>query len=165
MRSKETLDLDLAQLHSLAVEKPAMVKQASASRLKYAGNEQRFSRIAFDLFRDVETEFIWKLEKDSETGEDFIIRTASVDPRFKSSQNWATEIDSGKKAITLVYKGQAIKAFKKAELNFDDSNVEEWRRFLVDKITTDPSFLTKVLANLGEERRKYILGQYPELAK
>lgn len=165
MRTKETLDLDLSKLYTIAVEKPTMTKQASATRLKYAGNEQRFSRVGFDLFRETESEYIWKLEKDSESGEEFIYRTAAVDSRFKSNQNWSTEVDSGKSAITLVYKGQSIKAFKKAELQFDEANVEDWRRFLVDKITTDPSFLNKILANLGDERRKYILGQHPELTK
>ncbi len=160
-----TPDLDLNGLYELAVDQPKMTKQASSHKLKFADNNVRFERIGFDLFRDSESEFIWKLEKDSESGEEYIVRTANLDPRFKSSESWSSAIDSGKTAITLVYKGHAVKAFKKAELEFGNENVEEWRRFLVDKITSDPTFLNKVLTNVGDSRRKYILGKFPELGK
>jgi len=165
MTRREQPDLDLSKLYELSVDQPKMQKQASSHRVKFAESKSRFSKIAFDLFRDSESEFIWKLEKDSETGEEYIIRTASVDPQFKTSKNWSTQVDSGKSAITLVYKGHAIKAFKKAEVQFDDKNVDEWRRFLVDKISTDPSFLTKILAGFSDERKSYIFGKYPELKK
>lgn len=165
MPRREQPNLDLSKLYELSVDQPKMKKEASSYRVKYAENKTRFSKIGFDLFRDTESEFIWKLEKDSETGEEYIIRTASVDPLFSSSNSWSTQVDSGKSAITLIYKGHAIKAFKKAEVQFDENNVEEWRRFLVDKITTDPTFLTKVLSGLSEERKNYIFGKHPELKK
>ena len=158
-------DLDLSKLYELSVDQPKMQKQASSHRVKFAENKGRFSKIGFDLFRETESEFIWKLEKDSETGEEYIVRTASVDPQFKAANNWSTQVDSGKGAITLIYRGHAIKAFKKAEIQFDENNVDEWRRFLVDKISTDPSFLTKILAGLSDERKNYIFGKYPELKK
>lgn len=160
-----TPDLDLNALYELAVEQPKITKQASSGKLKFAQNQKRFAKIGFDLFRDSESEFIWKLEKDSETGEEYIIRTANVDPLYSSSNSWSAQVDSGKTAITLVYRGHAVKAFKKADLDLQDNNVEEWRRFLVDKITTDPTFLNKVLTNVGESRRRYILGKFPELGK
>ena len=160
-----TPDLDLSSLYELSVEEPKMTKQASATKLKLAENSQRFTKIGFDLFRDSESDFIWKLEADVETGEEYIIRTASVDERFQSSDAWSAQADKKKTAITLVYKGHAIKAFKKAELNFKDNNVEDWRKYLVDKITSDPSFLGQVLEHVGESRKKYILGKFPELGK
>lgn len=165
MPRREGSDLDLSALYDISIDQPKMKKEASSHRVKLAGNESRFSRIGFDLFRDTESEFIWKLEKDSETGEEYIMRTASVDSRFKTVSNWRTEVDSTKSAITLVYKSHAVKAFKKAELSFDEGNVEDWRRFLVDKIATDPTFLTKILAGLSDDRRSYIFGKYPELKK
>jgi hypothetical protein len=160
-------DLDLSKLYELSVEQPTLVKQASANkvRVKYAGNENRFRRIGFDLFKDNDSEFVWKLEKDSESGEEFITRTAQVYSLYKGTQSWSTEIDSSKNAITLIYKGHALKAFKKADLQFDESNVEDWRKFLVDKISTDPSFLTKVLSGLSEDRKRYLFAKYPELTK
>ena len=158
-------NLELDQLYSLAVEEPTMVKQASSNRLKFAENQERFSNIGFGLFRDNDSEFLWTLEKDSETGEEFIVRTAQVDPRFQRGGAWAALADSDNKAITLVYRGHAIKAFKKAELNFNEANVDEWRQYLVDKIQTDPTFVGKVLDRVGESRRKFLIGKFPELLK
>lgn len=166
-----TPDLDLSQLHELAVEQPKMTKQASSGRLKLADNSARFTKIAFDLFRDSESEFVWKLEKDSDTGEEFIIRTASVDPLYKASQEWSAAVNTNNTAITLVYRGHAIKAFKKSASADDggipltEDNSEDWRRFLVDKISSDPTFLNKVLSQVGDSRKKYILGKFPELGK
>lgn len=165
MPRRESLDLDLQHLHDLAVNKEKLTKQASSNRLKFAENQERFERVGFDLFRDAESEFIWKLEKDSETGEEYIIRTASVDPQYKTSSNWRAELDSNKTAVTLIYKGHAIKAFKKADLNLNEENAEQWRRYLVDKVTTDPTFLNKVLTQVGNSRKKFILGKFPELTK
>jgi len=156
-------DLDLSGLYKMSVEQPKMIKEASSLKLKYADHSTRFAKIGFDLYRDNDSEFIWKLEKDSETGDEFIVRTANKDPLFKTSKGWTSVASSNNSAITLAYNGQAIKAFKKAELEYTDDNVDDWRRFLVDKITTDPSFLNKVLTQVGESRRKHILGKFPEL--
>jgi hypothetical protein len=155
-------DLDLQDLYDLAVDQPSLVKTASSGRLKFAENASRFSRIGFDLFRDTQSEFIWKLEKDSETGEEFIIRTASVDP-IKKSSAWQALADSSKTSIVLTYKGHPVTAFKKAELQFDESNIDQWRQYLVDKITTDPTFLNKVLVQAGDTRKRQVLGKFPEL--
>ena len=163
MPRPKTPDLDLSSLYEMSVEQPKMTKEASSFRLKFAEHQTRFARIGFDLYRDNDSEFIWKLEKDSETGDEFIIRTAAKDPAFKARKGWTSVASSGNASITLAYNGHAIKAFKKAELEYDDNNVDEWRRFLVDKITTDPQFLNKVLTQVGESRRKHILGKFPEL--
>lgn len=158
-------DLDLDKLYEISIDAPQQIKLASSGRLKFAENQKRFSNIGFDLFRDSESEFIWKLEKDADSGEEYIMRTASIDPAYKQANNWQAYVDSNKSAITLVYKGQAIKAFKKASLQFGEENVEDWRRYLIDKISSDPSFLSEVLAQVGENRRRLILAQFPELGK
>ena len=163
MPRQRTPDLDLSRLYEMSVEQPKMTKEASSQKLKFADHQKRFAKIGFDLYRDNESEFIWKLEKDSESGDEFIIRTAAKDPAFRMRSGWTAVASSNNSSITLAYKGHAIKAFKKADLNFNDEDVEEWRRFLVDKITTDPAFLNKVLANVGEARRDHIFGKFPEL--
>jgi len=164
-RSPEQTNLDLDTLYGMSVEQPQMIKEASSQRLKFAENKDRFSRIGFDLFRDNESEFIWKLEKDSESGEEFIIRTASIDPQHPKTKTWSTEVDSKKQSITLIYKGHAIKSFKKADLKFTDDNVEQWRKFILDKIDTDPAFVENVVANMSDQRRKFVAGICPELLK
>jgi len=161
----ESNELDLSSLYGLSVEEPKMTRLASSSKLKLADNLKRFQKIGFDLFRDSESEFIWKLVKDSETGEEFITRTASLDPLFTRAEHWSAEVESSKSSISLIYKGHSIKAFKKAELNLDEENTEEWRRFLVDQVATDPTFLSKVVATLSPERKKYIITKFPELMK
>jgi hypothetical protein len=162
-RLPELNQLDLDSLHDLTT--PKMTRTASISRLKVADNPKRFHKIGFDLYRDNESEFVWKLEVDAESGEEFIVRTASVDSLYAKARNWSTEIDSSKSSISLIYKGHSLKAFKKAEINFDDNNIDEWRHFLIDQIANDPTFLTKVLATLSEDRRRYIFAQFPELTK
>lgn len=164
-RRHEGTNLDLGALFEMSVDQPKMVKEASTSRLKFADTGERFKKIALDLYRDSESEFIWKLEKDSETGEEFIMRTASVDPQHVKKADWTAEIDTNKKSITVAYKGQAIKAFKKAELNFTDETVEDWRNFILKKLNTDEEFGNKVVANLSDQRKRYIVGKYPELQK
>lgn len=158
-------ELDLDSLYQVAVEQPKMTKEASSSKIKLSDSKGRFTKVAFDLYKDNQSEFIWRLEKDSETGEEFIVRTASKNHLYKSAENWITAIDSNKSAITLVYRGHSIKAFKKAELNFEDETIEDWRSFLVDKIATDPTFLNKVLASVSKERRDYLVQKFPELVK
>lgn len=163
MPRQDTPDLDLAALYELSVEQPVMVKQASSHRLKYAEHIKRFGRAAFDLFRDNESEYLWRLEKDSESGEEFIVRTAMVDPVFKTSPGWSAEYDSNRTAITLMYKGNAVRAFKKADLNFDDANIDDWRRYLLDKISTDPTFLKQVVEAVSSPRKRMLEGRCPEL--
>lgn len=157
-------DLDLNSLFEISVEQPKMKKEASASKLKFAEHKDKFAHVGFDLYSNDSNE-IWKLETDAASGEEFIIRTAQYDTTFKASRVWTAELNQNKTAITLAYKGTAIKAFKKAEVQFDDENADDWRKFLVDKIKTDPSFVETVLAEVGSNRRDYILGKFPELKK
>jgi len=154
-------NLDLEKLYDLSVEQP--MKKTASHRIKLSDSQDRFTKVAFDLFRDSQSEFIWKLEKDSETGDEYIIRTAEIDPIYRKAQNWSTEVDQKKTIIALVYKGHAITSFKKADLQIEETDVNEWRQYLIDKIQTDPSFLKNVLSQVGENRRNYILGKFPEL--
>lgn len=155
-------ELELSGLYSLATDSK-LTKQASSNKIKLAENKNRFTRIGFDLFRDSESDFIWKLEKDSESGEEYIIRTASKDSLYKSTQGWSTQVPYSKDSIVLVYKGHAIKNFKKADINFTDQNIEDWRRYLVDKLATDPNFLKEVVASIDPERKNFIISKFPEL--
>ena len=165
MPRQGTPDLDLSTLYDLSVEQPTLTKQASSHRLKFADHPQRFVRAAFDLFRDNNSEFLWRLEKDSETGEEFIVRTAMTDPVYTSSPGWSAECDSNKIAITLIYKGHAVRAFKKADLNFTNENVDEWRKYLLDKISTDPAFVKQIVQSMSSPRKKILEGKCPELFK
>lgn len=165
MPVSRTPELDLEKLYDLSVDQPKMVKEASSAKLKLAEHKGRFVHAGFDMFRDTQSEYIWKLEKDPDTGEEFIIRTASIDPVYQQTNNWSAEPDAGKKAITLLYKGHAIKAFKKADLAFSEDNIEDWRRFLLDKISSDPSFLKHILQDLGDQKRKLLASKCPDLFK
>lgn len=163
MPRSKTPDLDLSKLYEMSCEQPKMVKEASSTRLKFADNKQRFEHVGFDLYRDNNSEFIWKLEHDADTGEEFIVRTATVDPIYQQSTEWSAEADAGKNAITLLYRGNAVKAFKKAELDFNDDNIEDWRRFLLDKISTDPSFLKNIVESFSQQKRQVLAARCPEL--
>lgn len=153
--SRKEIDLDLSDLYNL-VQKD---KVASLTRLKFAEFKDNFEKVAFDLYKD-QNNVIWKLEVDADSGEEFIIRTAET-----SNQFWSTELSLDKNTINLIYKGTAIRAFKKAELNYDDENVEEWRSFLIEKIQTDPKFLDQVCANIGQNRKQVLAKIHPELFK
>jgi len=163
MPSPKNPDLDLTKLFDLAIDQPKMIKQASSQKLKFEENKTRFTHAGFDLYRDKQSEFIWKIETDASTGEEFIIRTASVDPLYRIAQDWSAEADAGKNAITLLYKGNAIKAFKKADLNFNDNNIEDWRSFLLDKVSTDPSFLKSIVEAISNQKRTLLASKCPEL--
>lgn len=160
-----TPDLDLDKLYDLAVESPNLTKQASSQRLLFAENKDRFEKAGFDLYRDKQSEFVWRLEVDAESGQEFIVRTASTDPLYQIAPDWSAEVNAGKTAITLLYKGLAVRAFKQTDLQFDDQNVEDWRRFLLDKISNDPSFLKEVVQNVGEHKRLLLASKCPELFK
>jgi flavin-dependent dehydrogenase len=133
--------------------------------LLYAEHKDRFEKAGFDIYRDKQSEFVWRLEVDAESGQEFIIRTASIDPLYQIAPEWSAEVNAGKTAITLLYKGHAVRAFKKADLQFDEQNVEDWRRFLLDKISNDPSFLKQVVQDMGDQRRTLLASKCPELFK
>jgi len=160
MPRPENPNLDLSQLYSLIAQDS---QENTQERLKFAEHSKRFARAAFDLFRDNNSEFLWRLEKDADSGEEFIVRTAMVDPTFRTAANWSAECDSAKTAITLLYKGHAVRAFKKAELQFNEDSVDQWRKYLLDRISTDPSFLKQVVQNVSNSRKKLLQGSCPEL--
>lgn len=150
---RREVNLDLEPLHQLT----QMVKTAGATRLKFAEYKDNFEKVAFDLFKDT-SGIIWKLEKDADSGEEFIVRTAE-----KVRSSWSAEINMAKDAINLLYKGTALGVFKKADLEFTDENVEEWRDFLLQKVQAEPEFLTEIIAQIGPNRRKVIASTHPEL--
>lgn len=150
---RREIDLDLEQLHKLST----MTKVANSTRLKFAECKDNFEKVAFDLYKDT-SGIIWKLEKDADTGEEFIIRTAEM-----ARSAWQAEINMTRDAINLLYKGTALASFKKADINFDDENIEDWRDFLLQKVQQEPEFLTEVVAQIGENRRKVIAQIHPEL--
>lgn len=153
--------LDWTELTFLLAEKEVK----DSDRLVFAEHKSRFTKVAFDMFRENDTDMIWKIEQ-GEDGVEYIVRTAMRDPETTQSKvrDWVAVVDSKKENVVLAYKGSPIQSFSKKLYHFDDETVGLFKHFLVEK-TANKSFVNILIRILPEVKQAGLKQEFPELFK
>ena len=72
-------------------------------------------------------------------------------------------LDCENKNITLAYKNHPIQKFASSEYGFNKDDAYIFQRTLIEKLSTDKSFVDKLLKSLPKEKQEQLLTQFSEL--
>ncbi len=164
MPRREPEELDLSVLYDATIGKQKIDKTASTDRILLADNTDRFTKVGFDLFRDNESDCIWKVEKDQDDAIEYLIRTelvaeTPVTASASASSHWSATADIEGENLTLAYKGTPIKRFEVLR----GKTVGQCANLLLNKVSEDKKFVDSVLEDQPEERKTQLRSQHPEL--
>jgi hypothetical protein len=126
-----------------------------------------FHKVAFDVFQysNSTVNSLWTLESDPDGKQYLVAQYAdSDDQSLESKSNWSAVSDEKKANITLFYKDAPIQRFASTDYNFTPEDVYVFQKTLVKKLSSDPSFVKKLVNSQSEDKRTLLLGQFPELA-
>lgn len=119
--------------------------------LKRALESNRFIRASLDVFRDKETQGIWKLET-ADNGDQFIVRSNEYDEVTQG--DWSAAVNRTATSITLFYKTAAITSFDNDVYHFPPEKAKEFAEFIVTKASTNKDgFRQKLVATLSTPER------------
>ena len=84
------------------------VVNPDTSRVPYKGNEDKFVRVAFDLFKtkDNSCEDLWQVQADDD-GNEYLVRTYDVEDAVVEA-DWSVALDKMAANLTVSYKGMPI---------------------------------------------------------
>jgi hypothetical protein len=138
------------------------------TRVLYEPNKQFFTKIAFDVFQfnTSPVQSLWILEE-GDDGKQYLVarydETQENSESMKVESNWAALADSKCENVTLIYKDVPIKRFASTEYGFTKEDIHLFQKILVNKLSSDKSFVEKLIKSQPENFGKSILDRFPEL--
>jgi hypothetical protein len=125
-------------------------------------------KVAFDLVRITSSPYnpydgLWTLSESD--GKKFLVRAS--DPRFESSGSgdWSAISDYDCKNVTLAYKNVPIHRFSSNDFGFANHSVSIFKSTLLEKTSSDNSFLKELLSEQSFSKRESLVTTFPELKK
>lgn len=124
-----------------------------------------FKKVAFDRFK-VENdpyESLWALQEID--GKQFLVRAS--DPQFETrkSGDWEAISDYDKQNVTLSYRNIPITRFSSSEYGFSSDDISIFKTALIEKSSSDDSFVRELLKDQSQTKREALLSTFPELKK
>jgi len=137
----------------------------NTKKILFESNKHRFTKIAFDVwqFNDSTVESLWILE-DGEDGKQYLVaKYEDSDQSLESKSNWLALLDKEGKNITLAYKNTPIQKFASSDFGFSKDDAYIFQKMLVEKLSSDKSFVEKLIKSQPREKQEKLLTQFPEL--
>lgn len=129
------------------------------SKVVYKGNEERFVRVAFDLFKmkDNSCEDLWQIQADDD-GVEYLVRTYEADDKEVIASDWSVGINKTASHLTVSYKGMPVH-----RLDTKDYGVENpfdalvFRDVVQEKLANNKDFVAKLANELPQEKHDMLV--------
>ena len=148
-------DLDFSHIYQAVMPK---------TRIPVKGNEDKITRVAFDMFRmNSEPETLWKIQSDDD-GE-FLVRTYTLpEDEISAKSFWNVETDIKKANLTISYKGVPIHRIVASKYGANNEKDTELLATVIRrKLATDDNFTKKMLKTFSKSKLQAIASSFPEL--
>ncbi len=139
---------------------------SNQKKVLYETNKHNFTKIAFDVFQlnTSPIESYWILEKGEDGKEYLFAQYEENEPTLNVISEWEVLSDKKNANITLNYQGIPIARFAAKDYGFEESNIGLFKKALVEKLSTDQTFVKKLLESLPEVKQSALKAQFPEFA-
>ncbi len=135
------------------------------NRVPLRGNEDKITRVAFDMFRmDNEPETLWKVQSDDD-GNEFLVRTYSLpEDKMTIESSWTVDTDTKKANLTIFYKGVPVHRIKASNYGANTPEESEQLATVVRrKLASSKEFADKLLKTIPKLKLKALAVSFPEL--
>lgn len=128
--------------------------------LEYDKVKDVFTKVAFDVYKNNNSEKLWTLE-DGDDGKQYLVALyedgeGDIVSESNLQKDWVATPDSNGKNITLAYKKTPIARFSSEDYSFDSSNSSKFAQFL-EKKASDGRFVNDLLDIMPEAKKIAIL--------
>ncbi len=124
-----------------------------------------FKKVAFDRFKvdNDPYESLWAIAEID--GKPHLIRASNPQSEYKKAGDWEVISDYEKKNVTLSYKNIPITRFSSDEYGFNEADISIFKSALLDKTSSDESFLKELLREQPTSKTSALVNTFPELKK
>lgn len=130
-------------------------------RVKLADNRDRFTKVGFDLFRENDTDFVWKTQEvDNEV---WLVRNEEEPEVQTKESNWTSVVHRNGQNVTLAYKNRPLYCFAGKDFGFDKDDAPNFSNYIVNKATDSKEFIKRMFSLFPQAKKAELLKQFPEL--
>jgi hypothetical protein len=124
-----------------------------------------FKKVAFDRFKLDQDPYdgLWALQ-DIE-GKPHLVRASNPQSEVRKVGDWEAISDFEKRNVTLSYKNIPITRFSSDEYGFSSNDISIFKSALIEKTSSDNSFLKELLNDQSQTKREALVSTFPELKK
>lgn len=124
-----------------------------------------FKKVAFDRFKLDQDPYdgLWALQ-DIE-GKPHLVRASNPQSEVRKVGDWEAISDFEKRNVTLSYKNIPITRFSSDEYGFSSNDISIFKSALIEKTSSDNSFLKELLNDQPQTKREALVSTFPELKK
>jgi hypothetical protein len=154
------LDKLLIELHSKrtgSLDNVQRVKKTEDLKLK---------KVAFDVYKIYKDQYegLWTLEKEAD-GSEFLVRASNPQYDYTKQGEWSVANDYDHSSVTVNYKGVPICSFACNDFGVDSGNIDILKKTILEKVSSDNEFVSKVLSEQNQNKVSAILTTFPEFKK
>jgi len=155
-----TETLDWAQLTTEIVP--------NTKKISFEENRAKFTKIAFDVWKSNDScvESLWILETDDKDGKQYLVAKYENDEQpqpLEAKSDWNAIMDNKKENITVAFKNHAIQRFASSDFGFTSDDAYIFQHMLIEKLSSDKTFVKKLIESLPKEKQEILLTNFPEL--
>ncbi|MFA5024026.1 MAG: hypothetical protein WC523_03680 [Patescibacteria group bacterium] len=135
----------------------------NTKKIPFEQNKKYFTKIAFDVFQynNSPVDSLWVLETDDSDGKQYLVaKYEDTDNTLETTSSWTAILDTEKKNITLAYKNIPIQRFASAEFGFTEDDAFIFQKTLIQKLSSDKSFIEKFIKSLPKEKQEMLLTHF-----
>jgi hypothetical protein len=132
--------------------------------IKVADVQDKLEKVGFGVVRfkdDANKLNLWQVNK-AEDGTEYI-EALYEDKEEVVKNSWTIEIDSFKKSATIFYKETPIKNVVFAELGFDSSEADDFKKYLPERLASNKDLVKSMVNSLDESYKNKVYNKHPEL--
>lgn len=147
--------LDVAHLEkSLDGFNQDRIVEASAHKVAYKEHENRFKRVAFDLFEPNNgDDEIWQLQVDAD-GKEWLVQIQSTDEsESKVEGGFSAHLNNKHTAITLLHNDDPVMKFAAEDFDFTPETAGAFKKFILRKVQ-DPKFVTALWSETDRDKKE-----------
>jgi hypothetical protein len=124
-----------------------------------------FKKVAFDRFKVDQDPYdgLWALQDID--GKPHLVRASNPQSEVKKVGDWEAISDFEKRNVTLSYKNIPITRFSSDEYGFSSNDISIFKSALIEKTSSDSSFLKELLVDQPQTKREALISTFPELKK
>lgn len=98
-------------------------------------------------------------------GKPHLVRASNPQFETRKSGDWEVISDYDKRNVTLSYKNIPITRFSSDEYGFSANDISIFKSALIEKTSSDNSFVIELLKDQPQTKRESLLSTFPELKK
>jgi hypothetical protein len=107
---------------------------------------------------------LWQIQQGS-NGEEYIAAMYDDVDSDVVKHSWSIKVDRMRKSATIFYKNTPIKNVIFASLGIQDNDINNFVRFLPNKLANDKVIVAKMLNEVDENYKQKLINNFPELSK